>query len=402
MKIFRKRNSEKESQRANDMLLSALLSDEKITREEAMNISAVAKCVNLIAEIVSIIPIKLYSEEIINGKRKVTEVINDVRCELLNNDTRDTLDGVQFKRALVRDYLLDGNAYAYINKSRNSVKSLHYVECRDVLILKNMDPIFKDYNIYVNGQTYKPFEFIKITRATVDGATGIGIIEENSELLKTAYKTLQFEQTLVSTGGNKKGFINSKNRLTKEAMENLKAAWERLYSNNSDNMIILNDGMTFQEASNTSVEMQLNENKKALNNSILDIFGIPVDFNWETFIKTAVTPILVTIECALNKDLLLEKEKRSFYFAFDTKEIIKGDIKTRFEAYKTALESNIMQIDECRYLENLEPLGLNFIKLGLQDVLFNPNTKEIYTPNTNCVTNIENGAKENKLKEVKT
>lgn len=64
--------------------------------------------------------------------------------------------------------------------------------------------------------------------------------------------------------------------------------------------------------------------------------------------------------------------------------------KTRFEAYKTALESNLMQIDEVRYLENLEPLGLNFIKLGLQDVLFNPVTKEVYTPNTNQITNIEN------------
>jgi hypothetical protein len=49
-----------------------------------------------------------------------------------------------------------------------------------------------------------------------------------------------------------------------------------------------------------------------------------------------------------------------------------------------------MQIDEVRYLENLEPLGLNFIKLGLQDVLFNPVTKEVYTPNTNQITNIEN------------
>ena len=154
-------------------------------------------------------------------------------------------------------------------------------------------------------------------------------------------------------------------------------------------MIVLNDNLDFKEASSTSTEMQLNENKTSLNNSILDIFGVPIDFNWETFIKTAIMPILTAIECALNQDLLLEREKKSLYFAFDTKEIIKGDIKTRFEAYKTAIDSNLMQIDECRYLENLEPLGLNFVKLGLQDVLFNPQTKEIYTPNTNQITNIE-------------
>ena len=384
-----KRNVQEISPNVDDVLLSAILSQDSISCEQAQNIPAVARCVNLISETVSMIPIKLYREDTADGKRKTVEV-TDSRCDLLNEDTKDTLDGAQFKKALVRDYLLNGNAYAYINKQRNSVKSLHYVDSKNVTINQNFDPIFKDYNILVHGQTYKPFEFLKILRATKDGARGSGIVEENGELLKVAYTTLKFEQNLVSTGGNKKGFINAKNRLTKEAIDALKAAWYKFYSNNDENVIILNEGLTFQEASNTSVEMQLNESKKSMSDSILEIFGVPTDWSWETFIKTAIMPILATFECALNRDLLLEKEKKSFYFAFDTKEIIKGDIKTRFEAYKTALESNLMQIDEVRYLENLEPLGLNFIKLGLQDVLFNPVTKEVYTPNTNQITNIEN------------
>ena len=385
---FKKRNTESERS-IDDVLLSAILSQDSISCEQALNIPAVARCVNLISETVSMIPIKLYREDTADGKRKTVEV-TDSRCDLLNEDTKDTLDGAQFKKALVRDYLLNGNAYAYINKQRNSVKSLHYVDSKNITINQNFNPIFKDYNILVHGQTYKPFEFLKILRATKDGARGSGVIEENGELLKVAYTTLKFEQNLVSTGGNKKGFINAKNRLTKEAIDSLKAAWYKFYSNNDENVIILNEGLTFQEASNTSVEMQLNESKKSMSDSILELFGVPTDWSWETFIKTAIMPILATFECSLNRDLLLEKEKKSFYFAFDTKEIIKGDIKTRFEAYKTALESNLMQIDEVRYLENLEPLGLNFIKLGLQDVLFNPVTKEVYTPNTNQITNIEN------------
>jgi len=382
---FKKRSEENVISSSDDVLLSSFLTSQVITKDQAMNIAAVAKCVNLISETVAMIPIKLYSEEFIDGKRKTNE-IEDPRCDLLNYDTQDTLDGIQFKRALVRDYLLSGNAYAFINKSRNKVKSIHYVDCDNVTVNENSDPVFKDYNILVQGKAYKPFEFLKITRATKDGAKGIGIIEENSELLNIAYTTLKFEQNQISTGGNKKGFINSKNRLSKEALDSLRDAWRRLY-----NMIILNDGLTFQEASNTSVELQLNETKKAMAESILDIFSVPVKWDWDTFIKTAIMPVLTAIECALNKDLLLEKEKSRLYFAFDTKEITKGDIKTRFEAYKTALDSNLMQIDEVRYLENLEPLGLNFIKLGLQDVLFNPQTKEIYTPNTNQTAYVEGG-----------
>ena len=349
---------------------------------------------NLIADTVSMIPIKLYKEEFLDGKRKTVEV-EDERCDLFNLDTKDTLDGVQFKRALVRDYLLFGGAYAYIKKRRNTVKSLNYVSFENVHIIENFDPIFKDYNILIGGQSYKPFEFLKVLRSTKDGANGLGIINQNQELLKVAYLTLKFEQSLVSTGGSKKGFIKSEKKITKEAMDSLKRAWRELYCNTENNVIVLNDNLDFKEASNTSTEMQLNENKNSINNSILDIFGVPTDWNWETFIKTAVMPILSAIGCALNRDLLLEKEKKSFYFAFDTKEITKGDIKTRFEAYKTALDANLMQIDECRYMEDLEPLGLNFIKLGLQDVLFNPQTKEVYTPNTNKVTNISDTGDEN-------
>ena len=398
MKFFnfrnRNQNQENEIRQSDDLILKSFLSEDTISEREAINIPAVSKCVNLIADTVSMIPIKLYKEEFLNGKRKTVEV-EDERCDLFNLDTKDTLDGVQFKRALARDYLLFGGAYAYIKKRRNTVKLLNYVSFENVHIIENFDPIFKDYNILIGGQSYKPFEFLKVLRSTKDGANGIGIINQNQELLKVAYLTLKFEQSLVSTGGSKKGFIKSEKKITKEAMDSLKRAWRELYCNTENNIIVLNDNLDFKEASNTSTEMQLNENKNSINNSILDIFGVPTDWNWETFIKTAVMPILSAIECALNRDLLLEKEKKSFYFAFDTKEITKGDIKTRFEAYKTALDANLMQIDECRYMEDLEPLGLNFIKLGLQDVLFNPQTKEVYTPNTNKVTNISGAGGEN-------
>ena len=398
MKFFnfrgKNKNEKSEIRQSEELVLKGFLNEDTISEREAMNIPSVSRCVNLIADTVSMIPIKLYKEEFLNEKRKTVE-IEDSRCDLFNLDTKDTLGGVDFKRALVRDYLLFGSAYAYINKRRNTIKSLNYVSNENVCITGNFDPIFKDYNILVRGQSYKPFEFLKILRNTKTGAQGVGIIEENQEILKVAYLTLKFEQNLVSTGGSKKGFIKSEKKITKEAMDSLKRAWRELYCNTENNVIVLNDNLDFKEASNTSTEMQLNENKNSINNSILDVFGVPTEWNWETFIKTAVMPILTTIECALNRDLLLEKEKKSFYFAFDTKEITKGDIKTRFEAYKTALDANLMQIDECRYMEDLEPLGLNFIKLGLQDVLFNPQTKEVYTPNTNKVTNISDTGGEN-------
>ncbi|MGF7059279.1 phage portal protein [Brassicibacter mesophilus] len=374
-------------------LLQALLGTTTVTKKEALNIPSLKSCINFIADTVSMLPIKLYKDN--NGKAE--EVKGDVRVTLLNDDTKDTLDAVQFWRALITDYFLGKGGYAYINKSFNNVASLHYVDETYVSTIKNTDPIYKSYKILVNGQNYWPHDFIKILRNTKDGAEGISIIEEHNLILSVAYNSLIFEETLVKKGGNKKGFVKSPKKLTQEAMDKLKEAWRQLYSNNTENVVILNEGLDFQEASNTSVEMQLNENKETNSAEICKIINIPENIirgtatsqEYTNGFKMGVMPVLRTIECALNRDLLLEKEKKSFYFAYDTKEMLKGDIRERFEAYKTAIDANFMQIDEVRYMEDLPALGLDWIKLGLDSVLYNPKTKEVYTPNTDRSNKID-------------
>ena len=67
----------------------------------------------------------------------------------------------------------------------------------------------------------------------------------------------------------------------------------------------------------------------------------------------------------------------------DTSELTKGDIEKRFRAYETACKNGFMQIDEIRRWENMPPLGLDFVRLGLQDVLYDPVTKQFYMPNMN-------------------
>jgi len=376
-----------------DVLLRALLGRTSITKAEALSIPSVQGCINFIADTVSMLPIKLYQEK--DGKTE--EVKEDSRIKLLNDDTGDTLDAVQFWRALITDYYLGKGGYAYINKSRNTVISLNYVDEQFISIHKNVDPIFKDYDLLVNGDNYKPYEFIKLLRNTKDGAQGISITEENQLMLSVAYNSLIFEENLVKKGGNKKGFLKSESKLDQTAIDTLKEAWRNLYGNNNDNVVVLNKGLEFQEASNTSVEMQLNENKETNAEEICKIFPVSVNIikgtaskdEYTNSFKTAVMPVLRIIECALNRELLLEKEKSSFYFVFDTKEMLKGDIKERFEAYKQGIEANFLQIDEVRYMEDLEPLNLNWIKLGLDSVLYDVKTGTIYTPNTNQIGKLQ-------------
>lgn len=360
-----------------DVLLRALLSGEPITRQKAMTLPAVSAAVDFITSTVACMPVRLYKET----KGAIEEVSNDSRVKMLNGDTGDTLDGYQLKKAMVEDYLLGKGGYCYIARSRNDVTGLYYVATDNVSININADPIYKDFDIIVGANTYRPFDFIKLLRNTKDGASGVGLTVEVSKALETAYQTLLYQLSLVKAGGSKRGFLKASRKLGQEEIDTLKNAWARLYANSEENVVVLNNGVEFQEASSTSTEMQLNENKRTLADEINNIFHIKDDFE-ETF-KFAIYPIICAFETALNRDLLLESEKKKYYFAFDTREIVKASLKERYEVYQLAKQCGLLTINEMRKAENLNTIdGMDVINLGLDSVLYNTKTGEIYTPNT--------------------
>ncbi len=379
---------------ASDSLLRALISGTDVDKTILLQIPAVRGCLEKIAGTVCRLPIKLYRK--VDGK--VEEITEDARLRLLNKETGDTLNADEFWRAMLEDYYLGRGAYAYIRKNGiGEYEGLHYVEEEKVSVLKNYDQILKSYSIMVMGKTYHPFEFLKLHRRTKDGAEGIPLWQDNPLIFSVAYNSFVFEEKLVKKGGNKRGFIEAEDRLDKGAIESIKRAWNNLYSNNTDNVVVLNKGAKFKESSNTSVEMQLNENKESNAKDICGMFGFSsrilygeaTEEDRKEYIN-AVMSLLNVIETALDKDLLTEKEKESFYFAFDTKELTRGSLKERYEAYALGLTNNFLQIDEVRAKEDMEPLGFKWVRIGLNDVLLDVEKGIVYTPNMNAVADLNN------------
>ena len=375
-----KRETNLDEKQIDDVLLRAMLNGIPLDRESTLAIPSVAGSVDFICNTFAQIPFKLYKESIKDGK-KVTEEVKDERVSIINDDTRDKLDGFQFKKAMCEDYLLGKGGYAFIGKVGNTFNALYYVECDKVTINKNTNAIYKDYVLMVDANTYRDYQFIKLLRNTKDGASGIGLTEEISKALQTAFKRLCYDYDLTVTGGSRKGFIKSQKHLDKKAIDALREAWEKYYTGNA-NTVILNDGMEFQEASNTSRENEINAKDVTFNDVVKNIFHIGATY--EDTIKNAIMPIATAFTTALNRDFLLEKEKESFYFAPDTKELYRGSLKERYDAYKIAIESGFKTRNEIRYMEDDDALeGLDVINLGLGDVLLNAKTGTIYTPNTN-------------------
>lgn len=365
-----------------DWLLTAMLKGVSVDRKTALSIPVVSGYVDLICNIFAMIPFKLYKETIKDGKR-MTEEIDDDRVRLINEDTTDTLDGFQFKKAMCEDYLLGSGGYAYIKKIGNKFTGLFYVPESKISICMNEDAIYKNFDIWVGEQRFYRYEFLKLLRNSKDGARGEGLTSELSKALNTAWQRLQYEYDLTATGGSRKGFLKSSKHLDQKAIDSLKKAWEDYYSGTA-NTVVLNDGLEFQEASNSSQQNEMDSKNRSFADEVKTIFHIGI--NDEETIKNAIMPIATAFATALNRDLLLEKEKKTYYFAPDTKELMKGSLTERYNAYQIAIKNGFKTRNEIRYMEDDDAIeGLDMISLGLGDVLLNAKTGEIYTPNTNTL-----------------
>ena len=382
MGIFKKREETLDETKIDDLLLRALLQGGSVDRNTALSIPVVSACVDLICNTFAMIPFKLYKETVQDGKRS-TEEVTDGRVAIINEDTTDTLDGYQFKKAICEDYLMGKGGYAYIKKIDNNFVGLFYVEDSKIAIQKNADAIYKRFDVLVDGKPYKNYEFIKLLRNTKDGASGKGLTEEISQALETASRRLKYEYDLTVTGGSRKGFLKSQKHLDEKALKALKKAWEDYYAGNA-NTVVLNDGIDFQEASNSSQQNEMNEKTRTFADEVREIFHL--NANFDDFIKNAIMPIATAFSTALNRDFLLEKEKDSYYFAPDTKELLKGSLKERYDAYRIAITTGFKTRNEIRYMEDDDAIeGLDMITLGLGEVLLNASTSEIFVPNTNTI-----------------
>lgn len=376
-----------------DLSLRAALGNTIVTTKTAMGVPAVSGCVCFLSGTVAGLPIKLYREE--NGRSE--EVTDDYRLRLLNRETGDLLDAFQWKCTLIRDFLLAGNGYTYVDWRGQRINGLYYLDPNKVSAASTPDPIFKRAEFRINGQKYRDFYIMRMLRNTVDGVTGSGVVNESASQLETMLEAINYEMHMLKTG-SKKGFLKAKSRLSEAAMKQLKAAWANLYSNrSSETVAILNDGIDFQDASQTAVDTQLRENKEANAHEIYRIFGVVPSVmeggataeDLKNTVRFGIVPIVRALESAINRFCLLESEKNTLRFEIDCDALDGTDLLTRYQAYEVAVRNGWMQLDEVRYEEGRNPLGLKFIRLGLDTVLYDPDTGQIYTPNTKEWANMQ-------------
>ena len=363
------------------------LSGKVVSKKDALSIPVVAQSVNWISSVVASLPIKMYRKT----EKGFIEVYDDYRLPLLNDYSGNCMTANDLKRQVISDLLLDGNGYAYISKRGNKITKLSYVPTTKLTYTESVNSIDKILNVWVDGKPVQDYNVFRVVNNTKNGISGIGFVSDCQDLLGTILSSLKYEHTSISSGV-RRGFLKSKTKLDSEKLSELKQAWRKLTSPEQSDVLVLNAGIEFEDASSTATESQLSQNKTINIQQVLSYFGLPTNFlegansdSYLTAVRIAVLPIVSQLTTALNNYLLLESEKGTLKFDIDTNDVLRINSNERFDAYQKGLSSGILTIDEVRRMEALPVLDLPYVKMSLADVLFNTNTGEIFVPNTNSV-----------------
>ena len=368
------------------------ISGKVVSKKEALSIPVVAQSVNWISSVVASLPIKMYRKT----EKGYIEVYDDYRLPLLNDYSGNCMTANDLKRQIISDLLLDGNGYAYISKRGNKITKLSYVPTTKLTYTESVNSIDKILNVWVDGKPVQDYNVFRVVNNTKNGISGIGFVSDCQDLLGTILSSLKYEHTSISSGV-RRGFLKSKTKLDSEKLSELKQAWRKLTSPEQSDVLVLNAGIEFEDASSTATESQLSQNKTINIQQVLSYFGLPTNFlegansdSYLTAVRIAVLPIVSQLTTALNNYLLLESEKGTLKFDIDTNDVLRINSNERFDAYQKGLSSGILTIDEVRRMEALPVLDMQYLKLGLGDVLYNVQDGKIFVPNTGQIVDPNN------------
>jgi HK97 family phage portal protein len=360
-------------------------SGQPVTEMTAMRTSAVFACVRIRAGAIANMPLDINERVNETTRRDRSDLpVWKVVCRRPNKWQKPA----QFKRMMEAHVLLRGNAYALISRGVSgqvlSLTPLH----PDRVEPKQLDDqtVVYEFTRKTGGKIVLPKEDVfHLMGLSLDGIKGLNPMAYMRETIGLSLAEEAHGSSVFRNGANVTGAFKlpAGRTLTKEQAESLRAQLDEFRAGGSKDMksIVLEDGLEYTQMALTAEDAQWIESRKFSRGDIAMFFGVPPHMigdtdkatSWGTgletqgqgFVTYTLEDSLTAWEEAIGADLIDWEKNPKIYARFNRNALVRGDIKTRWEAHVKAMQWGVMSPNEVRALEDLNP------RLG-GDVYYDP------------------------------
>lgn len=210
-----------------------------------------------------------------------------------------------------------------------------------------------------------------------DGYRGVSVIKHAAETIGSAIAAERYGGSFFGEGSTPGGVLEHPGELSAEAQKNLMQSWEdrhRVKSGGRRHRIqILEEGMTFRPITISPEDAQLLETRKNGLGDIARIFLTPPHLigdverstSWGSgieqqgigFVTYAMRSLLVRFEQAMMRDLFTEAGRKTHFVEFNVDGLLRGDQKSRYEAYQIGKQNGWLTTNRILRTENMRPIG---------------------------------------------
>ncbi|KOA21153.1 phage portal protein [Clostridium homopropionicum DSM 5847] len=364
----------------------------RIDTDTAMSFSAVFACNRVLSETLASCPIMLYEKDDKGNRHQVTDV---VEYGLLHYAPNAEMTPVQFKEFGMTNINLGGNFIAQkVFNMHGELLELRPISWDRVRI--DIDKSTGKLLYFIDGKTEPKTrdEILHIPGLTLDGYIGITPLSYAALTIDIGLSQDKFERNFYHNRASTSGIFQYPNELGDEAFQRLKKDITKNYTglSNAGVPMILEGGGQFKEITMKLTDAQFLESKRFRIEDVCRIFRIPLhlvqDLTRSTnnniehqsleFIVYTMLPWFKRWEENLNLQLLSKESRRkNRYYEFNISGLLRGDIKSRYEAYAQGRQWGWLSVNDIRRLENMNPIEngdrylepLNMSEAGKQEQL---------------------------------
>lgn len=337
----------------------------------ALNLSAVYRAASVLANALASVPLKVMEKTGADAKRDASE---HPLYPVLQYRPNPEMVAFVWKQTAMVHALLWGNHYAEIETNgRGEVVALW--------------PLLPDRTRVARGPSGQKFYLTRVAGEDVplaaervfhipalgfDGRSGIGIVQRARESLGLALAAERFGAAFFGNGANAGGVLEHPGQLSDAAHARLRTSWEMRHQglSNAHRIAILEEGMKFSATAIEPDKAQFLETRQFQVVEVARWFGVPPHMIYELsratfsniehqsieFVRDSLMPWVILWQQTIDTTLFTTRDRFHYVARFVVDGLERGDAASRYATYAIARQNAILNADEIRERENINPI----------------------------------------------
>lgn len=320
--------------------------------------------------------IRLHSESCMMGVKLYRRGDNGAREEardhsaysLIAGFANDWTSSAELRRSMTVEALFRGRSYALVERVNG--RPANVFQLPHGAVRRETDKLTGEpfYHLRLEDGQEERRSWTNVLEFCPYG--GRALVRDAAEAIGIASQLEQHAAGLFKNGARPGGVVKVKSKLTNEAIDRLRKSFKAAFSGaNSGETALLEEGQEFQSLTFSSVDAQFEELLRFYVEEIaralrapLPLVGDVTRAVWknveqlsQVYLTFTLAPLLKAWVESYTRTLIAPDERGELYAEFSLNELVKADLQTRMQAYRTAIEAGVLTRNEARSAENKPP-----------------------------------------------